>query len=586
MLCIVLGLALLSCKSRNDSNVPVKDNKDSINNTLPEDPGWMSLSLREKIGQVMLMLPDRKLEMELGGGSLEKYFERYPVSGFFMGWKLFDGIRPEDKVAIQRLRTLEYAKASKIPLFFQEDYESGISMPGMTSFPNMMVLGAANSEQLAYDYGKAVNLETRSLGINYVLHPIVDLNQNPFNPLINVRSISDDPDKAIRLLSQQIRAIQDLKVAATIKTFPGDGVDYRDQHLVTGVNPYTMEQWWQNHGKVFQALIDMGAKSVMPAHITLPAYQKEKINGLFPPATLSKELLTGLLKNEMGFKGVIVSDAMVMGGFRDWYPDQLEGEIQSFLAGVDLMLWPSYSFMDTLEARINRGEFPVERLNDAVKRVWALKKWIGLFDKDYHIIRPISDSEKQFVEQTAKAVCEKAVTLVWDKTKALPISPQKDKKILLIGVTPVSRKGGSSNLDMLRFTKEAFEKRGYKVDFQHNILYETQSWTEDVTTRYDRIIFLLVRTPHSPFGPLQFYDDEAQSIWAINAMPKQKTIVVSYGDPYTPNEYFQRVNTVINAYSIAEPMQEATVRALTGEIPFNGTSPVSLEIKWPVNTSF
>ena len=99
---------------------------DSINNTLPEDSGWMRLSLREKIGQVMLMLPDRKLEMELGGGSLEKYFERYPVSGFFMGWKLFDGVKPEDKVAVQRLRTLEYAKASKIPLFFQEDYESGI----------------------------------------------------------------------------------------------------------------------------------------------------------------------------------------------------------------------------------------------------------------------------------------------------------------------------------------------------------------------------------------------------------------------------------------------------------------------------
>ena len=277
------GLALFSCKNKNDLNVTVKDNKDSIINIPPEDSGWMHLSLREKIGQVMLMLPDRKLEMELGGGSLESYFERYPVSGFFMGWKLFDGVKPEDKVAVQRLRTLEYAKASKIPLFFQEDYESGISMPGMTSFPNMMVLGAANSEQLAYDYGKAVNLETRSLGINYVLHPIVDLNQNPFNPLINVRSISDDPGKAIKLLSQQIKAIQDLKVAATIKTFPGDGVDYRDQHLVTGVNPYTMEQWWNNHGKVFQTLIDIGAKSVMPAHITLPAYQKEKINGYSLP---------------------------------------------------------------------------------------------------------------------------------------------------------------------------------------------------------------------------------------------------------------------------------------------------------------
>jgi len=546
---------------------------------VPKDSSWEKLSIRQKIGQTMLMLPDKEKELELGNGSLEKYFEKYPVSGFFMGWKLFDGVKPEDKIEVQRNRTLEYAKASKMPLFFQEDYESGIVMQGMTSFPNLMTLGAANSEQLAYDYGKAVNLETRSLGINYVLHPIVDLNQNPFNPLINIRSISDDPDKAIRLLSKQIKGIQDLNVAATIKTFPGDGVDYRDQHLVTGENPYTMEQWWKNHGRVFQELINDGARSVMPGHITLPAYQKEKINGLFPPASLSKELLTGLLKNEMGFKGVIVSDAMVMAGFRDWYPNQLEGEIQSFMAGVDLMLWPSYAFMDTLEARIIKGKIPIERLNDAVKRVWALKEWIGLFNKDYQIMRPLTNEEKSFVEKTAQSVCENAVTLVWDKKKALPISPKKDKKILLVGVTPVSRKGGSSNLDMLKYTKDALVKKGFDVDFQHNILYETQGWTESVTTKYDRIIFLLVRTPHSPYGPLQFYDDEAQSVWAINAMPKNKVIVVSYGDPYTPNEYFQRVNTMINAYSVAKPMQEATVRALTGEIPFKGTSPVSLDIK-------
>jgi beta-N-acetylhexosaminidase len=582
---IILGLALISCRHKKEIT-PAIDKINFTDNFQPSDSGWMVLSLREKIGQIMLMLPDRQKELELGDGTLKGFFEKYPVSGFFMGWKLFDNVKPEDKVDVQRLRTLEYAGASKYPLFFQEDYEAGILLPGMTSFPNEMALGAANSSQLAYDYGKAVNLEARSLGINYVLHPIVDLNQNPFNPLINIRSISDDPDKAVRLLSQQIRGIQDLHVAATIKSFPGDGVDYRDQHLVTGVNPYSMEQWWQNHGKVFQELINMGAKSVMPVHITLPAYQKEKINGLFPPATLSKELLTGLLKNDMGFKGVIVSDAMVMAGFRDWYPTQLEGEIQSFMAGVDLMLWPSYQFMDTLELRIKRGEIPVERLNDAVRRVWNLKEWIGLFKKDYQLIRPMSDEENLFVKKTARDVCEKAVTLVWDKTKSLPVTLKKDKRLLLVGVTPVSRKGGSYNLEMLRFTKEEFERRGYEVDFQHNLLYETQGWTEEVTSKYDRIIFLLVRTPHSPFGPLQFYDDEAQSIWAINAMPKNKTIVVSYGDPYTPNEYFQRVNTVINAYSVAKPMQEATVKALTGEILFTGTSPVNLDLKWPVTISF
>jgi len=143
------------------------------------------------------------------------------------------------------------------------------------------------------------------------------------------------PDKAIRLLSRQIRGLQDNGVAATIKHFPGDGVDYRDQHLLTTSNSLPFEIWKQYHGKVFKALIDSGVAAIMPGHITLPSWQEEKIDDHFLPATLSKELLTNLLKGELGFNGVIVSDAMVMGGFRGWYDNQLEGEIQSFLAGVD-----------------------------------------------------------------------------------------------------------------------------------------------------------------------------------------------------------------------------------------------------------
>lgn len=541
-----------------------------------KDSSWKALSVREKIGQTMLMLPDRKKELELGNGSLKAYFKKYPVSGYFMGWKLFDNVKPEDYFDHIRQACKEYQEASSLPLIFQEDYESGVDIQGMTTFPNEMSLGAANSPELAYAYGKAIAHQSLSVGVKWVLHPVADLNLNPLNPIANVRSISDDPDKAIKLLSQQIRGLQQNGVAATIKHFPGDGVDFRDQHMLTSCNSLTLPAWKENHGRVFKALIDSGVACIMPGHISLPAYQKEKTNGMYLPASLSKELLTGLLKGELGFQGVIVSDAMVMGGFRGWYDDELEGEIHSFLAGVDVLLWPSYTFMDTLEARINRGEIPIERLNDAVKRVWTLKERFGLLDKSRELIREMSLAEKDEALKTSKAICEKAVTLVRDRKNALPLNITKDKNILVVGVTPVSRKGGDRHLKQLESFAQQLKAKGFKVDFRHNILYETQGWTDDSPQKYDRIIFALANSPHAPFGTLQLYDDEAQSVWAVNAMPKDKIIVVNFGSPYLTNEYFERVNTCINAYSNTSIMHSAVISALMGEFKMTGQSPVNL----------
>lgn len=259
------------------------------------DSTWKLLTLREKIGQTMLMLPDRKKELDLGDGSLDVYFKRYPVTGYFMGWKLFTGVPEEERVDFVRSSVEEYQKASELPLLFQQDYESGVGLQGMTPFPKEMALGAANSPELAYKYGKSVALECRSLGINWVLHPVADLNMNPLNPIVNTRSVSDNPEKAVCLLSEQIKGLQDNSVAATIKHFPGDGVDYRDQHLMTTVNSLSEEMWKQYHGKVFAELIKKGVACIMPGHITLPFYQKERINGYLPPATLSHELLTGFI---------------------------------------------------------------------------------------------------------------------------------------------------------------------------------------------------------------------------------------------------------------------------------------------------
>ena len=545
----------------------------------PKDTGWENLSIRQKIGQTMLMLPDRKKELELGNGSLKVYFEKYPVSGFFMGLKLYENVKYEDYFEYTRAACKEYQDASGLPLIFQQDYESGVGFIGMSSFPNEMSLGAANSPSLAYAYGEAVAKQARAVGVQWVLHPVADLNLNPFNPITNIRSISDDANKAIRLLSQQIRGLQSNGVAATIKHFPGDGVDYRDQHLVTSCNSLPFKIWKENHGRVFQALIDSGVACIMPGHITLPSYQKEKINGMCPPATLSKELLTGLLKGEMGFQGVIVSDAMVMGGFRGWYDRPLESEIESFKAGVDVLLWPSYDFMDTLEVRIKRGEIPMARLDDAVQRVQALKERFGLLKKDRGLICELTPLEKEEGNKTAKAICEKAITLIRDRNNALPLNPDKDKKILVVGVTPVSRKGGDRNLNKLQDFAEQLKRKGFKVYFHHDILYETQGWADDSPEKYDRIIIALACTPHNPFGPLQFFDDEAQTVWGINSMPKEKIIVVNFGNPYNTNEYFERVNTCINAYSNSEVMHAAVIDALMGKTKITGYSPVNLDVK-------
>jgi beta-N-acetylhexosaminidase len=320
--------------------------------------------------------------------------------------------------------------------------------------------------------------------------------------------------------------------------------------------------------------------SIMPGHFTLPAYQKLKnefLDGLHPPATLSRALLTDLLKGEMGFKGVIVSDAMMMGGFRAWYPSQMEGEIQSFRAGIDAMLWPAYEYMDEVEARILSGALTLERLEDAVSRVWEMKRKLGLFDPERILIRDMSVAEKQEAAADSRRITEQALTLVRDRKQALPLDPAKDRKILVVAVVPKSRKGGDGGFARLAHFKAELETRGFSVDLQHNILYESDYWESDLPERYDRIIVLAIRQPHQPYGPLLFWDDEAQSVWGINALPKDKIIVVGMGNPRLVNEYFERVNTCLNAYSFDEATQTAVVRALVGEIPFAGSSPVSLE---------
>lgn len=549
--------------------------KKKNNKKITED-SWKDLSLREKIGQCVVTIVDFEKNLKKKGESIEDVIKRYPVGGVFMGPWLLDNHR--DRMANDiKSKVEKYAKHSPIPMFIQEDYESGLGgyMNNFTELPELMAVGATKNKNLAYKYGQTIATEARSLGFNWLLHPVVDLNFNFLNSVVNTRSLTDNPDLAIELISQQLRAMEENGVLSTLKHFPGDGVDFRDQHQVTTVNSQSKEEWEATFGKVFKALIDSGASFIMPGHITLPAYQTPNKDGYYLPATLSKELLIDLLKEKLKFKGAIVTDALNMGGIGGYYPTSIETQIKSFEAGNDVMLWPDLAFIDSVEARINRGEIPMSRLDDAVERVWKLKIKLGLFDKNYHFLKPKEENQQKKGEEIAKTIAEKSLTLVRDKNKQIPFKAEQGKKILIYIVGAPTR-GMGDYIKHFEPTRKALEEKGFEVDMKLNSFFYGANLAE--ISKNDKIIFLLRRRMHGPMGGILLTEDEVFTTWTANMLPREKVISISYGDPYVHNVYLPSINTCINAYSSCKASQQAVVDALTGKIGLEGTSPVNLTI--------
>ncbi len=534
---------------------------------------WKELSLREKIGQTVCILADDEAQIK-AYGSLKTFLDKYPVGAIFTGAMAF--LHPEIEVTAPKLmaQIANYQQNSKVPLLTVDDMESGpgLLFKGLPHFPHQMAVGAANSEELAYEYGKCLALGAKSVGVNWLLTPVADLSLNPFNPDVHVRAFSDNPDLAARLLVAMVRGMQDNGIAATLKHFPGDGVDYREQHLVTSTNSLSAEKWMNTFGKVFQTSIDEGASSIMTGHITLPAFQQKKVDGLYLPASISDELVVDLLKKKMNFGGVVVTDALIMGGLKKWTKDTADSAVQCLMAGNDMMLWPDLEYFDRVEAAIQNGEMSEDRLNDAVDRIWKMKEKLGVFEPEKIEVAATPEEINDELTAMSRSVAEKAVTLVCDKKSMLPISTNKYKKVLVVGVTP-----NKQYHEQLETLCSELRERGFEVDLRHNVQYEADGWEDKFSQGYDLIIWVLNRFPQRPFGGMDFFVDECFSVWGALCDRKEDTIIVSLASPYSYNEYFLQANVFINTFSYVKESQKALARALVGEIPFNTFSPVKMK---------
>ncbi|MBC2602640.1 glycoside hydrolase family 3 protein [Puniceicoccus vermicola] len=539
---------------------------DSIENLI------QSMSLREKIGQtVQLGLNSRFCNEE----TLERHLEEFPVGSVFCGGEIITSA--EGKSAALREKLARAQRASKYPLLVAGDLESGAgqAVADKTRFPMLLSLAACRDEKMAYEYGKYTALEGREAGFNWTFAPVVDVQKNWLNPIVTNRGLGDDPQRVAALAGAIIEGMQDHGFAACAKHFPGDGVDFRDQHLITSVNSLTEEEWWEVHGGVFQSVIDRGVRTIMPGHIALPWCDSFRSSSGRPrPATLSEPILTQLLRERMGFEGVLVTDALIMAGFVG-FASRSERLLQAFAAGNDVMLWPENDYYSLMERAIEEGRVSTERLEASVRRILTLKQQLGLLDaadaaEQFAPIEEDSEVRRQAVDLSAR-VADESITLVRNRENLLPLNSDRARSVLLHSAIP--EQADSRYIDLLAETLEA---RGLEVTRHKNGNCLDVNKMEQEGKHWDAYLVVYSLQIHQMKNAVRPVGELGEVQWAQQYAETMKPITISLNTAYLTfdNPY---LDTLVNAYSPCPTVIDALVRALFGELPFDGQSPVDLE---------
>lgn len=269
-------------------------------------------------------------------------------------------------------------RLAPLPLLVASDLEGGTAfrLTGGTAFPTNMGVGAAGQEADAYALGRLIALEGRAVGIHITFSPVADVNNNPGNPIINTRSFGEDPGLVARLVAAQVRGTQDHGMPATAKHFPGHGDTGTDSHLSLPVVQADWARLWRLELRPFRAAVEAGAELVMSAHVALPGIDSGRVR----PATMVPEILTGVLRDSLGFRGLIVTDALDMGGVLGSYGEG-EAAVRALLAGSDILLQPRDPevAVRAVVAAVREGRVAEARVNASVRRLLALKGRLGLF---------------------------------------------------------------------------------------------------------------------------------------------------------------------------------------------------------------
>lgn len=547
-------------------------------NLAEDDKEWVkttleSMSEEEKIGQLFCPIVFSQDEKEL----------KELLSKGHIGGVLY---REGPACEIQRCHRI-LQENSRIPLLTASNLEMGGtgSADEGTYYGRQMLVAASGRVEHAYELGKVSCREGAAVGVNWSLAPVVDLDLNFRNPIMNVRTFGNDTETVINMAAAYMQAAAEENVAATLKHFPGDGVDERDQHLLTSVNTLDCEEWDRTYGKIYETLINKGAMTVMAGHIALPAYE-EKFDGHpcreIIPATLSKNLLTGLLRGKLGFNGVITTDATPMAGFCS----AMERKRAIPLAignGCDIIMF-NRNFdedMSYMKQGLLSGILSEERLNEAVTRILALKAALHLNRKQKEG-RLVSEAEAlevmrdQVSVKWARQCADEGVTLVKDTQELLPVRPEKYRRVLVevMGDFP-------SNERVMNEFCSSLEADGFEVtEYVPEKLGEGSeifAGVEQFKKKYDLVIYIgnIETASNRTTARLNWHTlfGLGNNIpWFVHEVP---AMFISLGNPYHLLDV-PMIKTYINGYCNSEFVIQAILEKIEGKGAFKGKSPVDV----------
>jgi beta-N-acetylhexosaminidase len=550
------------------------------------------LTLEEKIGQVF-MIWCRASFLNVESPEYLQWREdmqKYHVGSFAMTVHV-DGpflLRSEPYEAAELLNRLQ--RDSKLPLLFAADFERGVSMRlyGTTVFPHAMAFGADGKAADAEMFGRITAQEARAIGVHWNFFPDADVNSNPANPIINTRSFGEDPQQVGDLVTAYIKGAHEAGMLTTVKHFPGHGDTATDSHL--GVAAVNGDRAHLDSIELppFKQAIATGVDSVMVAHVTVPALDPDPNH----VATISPSVVSDLLEKQMGFKGLIVTDALDMAGLTHLFANDIgRAAVEAFKAGNDMLLIPA-DFPASYEAMlkaVKSGEISRQRLDHSVLKILRTKASLGLNESrtvDLSALANIVGKPENiaFGQQVADA----AITLVRDNGKVLPFLSK-----------------GTINTDLPYMSKEETHNQAVAVIFSDDVRMESgRAFGREIRSRIPdaRVIYVDPRVAEGMSAEVLKAVDEAEKVVAAvyviptagkgdNSMTMAdatgtllqqlldhaaaKTEIVAMGNPYLASD-FPKIENYMCTFSNATVSEIAAVKALFGEIPIRGHLPVTI----------
>jgi beta-glucosidase-like glycosyl hydrolase/CubicO group peptidase (beta-lactamase class C family) len=528
------------------------------------DETLRTMSLREKIAQlVQIRVTGRFVNRRSPEfAAVKDLIQRERVGGVV----LFAGNVYESAVLLNELQA-----ASRLPLLVSADFERGAALriDDTTSFPWTMALGAAGSEDLAFQQGLVTAREARALGVHWIFAPVMDVNNNPENPVINIRSFGEDPLLVARLGSAFIRGAKKGSVLATAKHFPGHGDTSTDSHISLPVVQADLDRLESVEFVPFRRAVEAGVDSIMTAHVSVPKITSDAQ----APATLSTDISTGLLRNILKFKGILVTDALEMGGITNSYWCGLAA-VRALQAGADVLLLPTNAVVavNEVERAVRRGEIARSRIDDSARKILQAKARLRLHLNRTVPIQRIGDivASPESVK-LAQTIADHSITAVQDEISLLPVNPAADPKIfsLTLATGLESSPAAVFQAQMRRrfpSLRTAWGNSRITAEMMEDIEGEIAAADLIVCATVARLVVGQETAP-VPESHRRIFQKISES--------RKPVVWVIFGNPYILSS-FPQVGTCLCAFSYSDVSQTAAAKALAGEIPIQGKMPVSI----------